>query len=131
MTDNQKEIVRIWDEADTSGKQLIFDLLACAVACGEPFYTEMQSHLDRKDKDAMRACVAKYKALLRGGGLQYERSKDFTACNDRARGSYSPLCPRKNRGNVQSKSLVRYIQRSQRNGHRQLMGYYEFAIFRL
>lgn len=67
MIDNQKEIIRIWEEADTSGEQIIFDLLACAVACGEPFYTEMQSHLDRKDKDAMRACVAKYKTLLRGG----------------------------------------------------------------
>jgi len=26
---------------------------------------EMQTYLDRKDADAMRACVARYKALLR------------------------------------------------------------------
>lgn len=67
MTDNQKEMLQIWSEADENGKELIMDLLTVAVAIGEPFYNEMQTYLDRKDTDAMRACVARYKALLREG----------------------------------------------------------------
>ena len=67
MTENQKEMLQIWSEADENGKELIMDLLTVAVAIGEPFYNEMQTYLDRKDTDAMRACVARYKALLREG----------------------------------------------------------------
>lgn len=67
MTESQKEMLQIWSEADENGKELIMDLLTVAVAIGEPFYNEMQTHLDRKDIDAMRACVARYKALLREG----------------------------------------------------------------
>ena len=67
MTEEQKEMLQIWSEADENGKALIMDLLTVAVAFGEPFYNEMQTYLDRKDADAMRACVARYKALLREG----------------------------------------------------------------
>lgn len=67
MTENQKEMLQIWSEADENGKELIMDLLTVAVAICEPFYNEMQTYLDRKDTDAMRACVARYKALLREG----------------------------------------------------------------
>lgn len=67
MTDNQKELIQIWTDADEDGKAMIFDLLTVAAAIGEPFYTEMQSYLESKDADAMRACVARYKALLREG----------------------------------------------------------------
>ena len=67
MTEKQKEMLQIWSEADENGKALIMDLLTVAVAFGEPFYNEMQTYLDRKDADAMRAVVAKYKAMLREG----------------------------------------------------------------
>ena len=67
MTEEQKEMLQIWSEADENGKALIIDLLTVAVAVGEPFYTEMQTYLENKDTDAMRACVARYKALLREG----------------------------------------------------------------
>lgn len=67
MTDNQKELIQFWTDADEDGKAMIFDLLTVAVAVGEPFYTEMQSYLESKDADAMRACIARYKALLREG----------------------------------------------------------------
>ena len=67
MTDTQKEMIQLWTEADEDGKVMIFDLLTVAVAVGEPFYTEMQTYLENKDADAMRACVARYKALLREG----------------------------------------------------------------
>ena len=67
MTENQKEMLQIWSEADENGKELIMDLLTVAVAICEPFYNEMQTYLDRKDADAMRAGVAKYKAMLREG----------------------------------------------------------------
>lgn len=67
MTDNQKELIQLWTDADEDGKAMIFDLLTVAVAVGEPFYTEMQTYLESKDADAMRACVARYKALLREG----------------------------------------------------------------
>ena len=66
MTDNQKELIQLWTDADEDGKAMIFDLLTVAVAVGEPFYTEMQTYLE-KGTDAMRACVARYKALLREG----------------------------------------------------------------
>lgn len=67
MTDTQKEMIQLCTEADEDGKAFIFDLLTVAVAIGEPFYTEMQTYLENKDTDAMRACVARYKALLREG----------------------------------------------------------------
>lgn len=67
MTGNQKELIQLWTDADEDGKAMIFDLLTVAVAVGEPFYTEMQSYLESKDADAMRACIARYKALLREG----------------------------------------------------------------
>lgn len=67
MTDTQKEMIQLWTEADEDGKAFIFDLLTVAVAIGEPFYTEMQTYLENKDTDAMSACVARYKALLREG----------------------------------------------------------------
>ena len=67
MTEEQKEMLQIWSEADENGKALIMDLLTVAVAFGEPFYNEMQTYLDRKDADAMRAGIAKYKAMLREG----------------------------------------------------------------
>lgn len=67
MTDTQKELIQIWTDADEDGKAMIFDLLTVAVAIGEPFYTEMQTYLENEDTDAMRAYVARYKALLREG----------------------------------------------------------------
>jgi hypothetical protein len=67
MTETQKEMIQLWTEADEDGKAFIFDLLTVAVAIGEPFYTEMQTYLENKGTDAMRACVARYKALLREG----------------------------------------------------------------
>ena len=67
MTEKQKEMLQIWSEADENGKALIMDLLTVAVAFGEAVYNEMQTYLDRKDADAMRAGIAKYKAMLREG----------------------------------------------------------------
>lgn len=37
MTDTQKEMLQLYSEQDASGKELIFNMLLCAVVCGEPF----------------------------------------------------------------------------------------------
>lgn len=67
MTDNQRELVTMWENADTSEQQLIFNLIACAVAFGDPFYREMQELLDKGDKDGMRVALEKWTALIREG----------------------------------------------------------------
>lgn len=67
MTDNQRELVTMWENADASGKQLIFNMLECAVAFGDPFLREMQKYLDKGDKDGMRVALEKWTALIREG----------------------------------------------------------------
>lgn len=54
MTDTQKEMLQLYSEQDASGKELIFNMLLCAVACGEPFYKEMQELLEQDKKEEMR-----------------------------------------------------------------------------
>lgn len=67
MTNNREKLVTRWENADTSGKQLIFNVIECAVAFGDPFYNEMQELLDKGDKDGMRAAIEKWTALIREG----------------------------------------------------------------
>lgn len=50
MTDTQKEMLQLYSEQDASGKELIFNMLLCAVVCGEPFYKEMQELLEQGKK---------------------------------------------------------------------------------
>lgn len=67
MTNNREKLVTRWENADASGKQLIFNVIECAVAFGDPFYNEMQELLDKGDKDGMRAAIEKWTALIREG----------------------------------------------------------------
>ena len=55
MTDTQKEMLQLYSEQDASGKELIFNMLLCAVVCGEPFYKEMQEFLEQGNKQASNA----------------------------------------------------------------------------
>lgn len=72
MTDREKTEVKmltLYNEASKKGKELIFNILLCAVTFGEPFYNEMQERLDRGDKDGMRGITEKYTAILKERGL--------------------------------------------------------------
>lgn len=65
----KQELLTMWEQVDESGKQLIFDMLACAVAFGDSFLEEMQELIARGDKDKIRGALAKWTALTK------ERSK--------------------------------------------------------
>ena len=62
MTDTQKEMLQLYSEQDASGKELIFNMLLCAVACGEPFYKEMQELLEQDKKEEMREALQRWTA---------------------------------------------------------------------
>ena len=57
MTDTQKEMLQLYSKQDASGKELIFNMLLCAVVCGEPFYKEMQELLEQGKKEEMREAL--------------------------------------------------------------------------
>lgn len=66
----KQELLTMWEQVDESGKQLIFDMLACTVAFGDSFLEEMQELIAaRGDKDKIRGALAKWTALTK------ERSK--------------------------------------------------------
>lgn len=67
LTETDKEILKLWDNADEDGKNFIFDMLICTVAGGDDFLKEMQTYLEAGDKDAMRACVANWKTAIEEG----------------------------------------------------------------
>lgn len=60
MTDTQKEMRQLYSEQDASGKELIFNMLLCAVVCGEPFYKEMQELLEQGKKEEMREALQRW-----------------------------------------------------------------------
>lgn len=65
----KQELLTMWEQADESEKQLIFNMLACTVAFGDPFLEEMRELISRGDKDEIRGALAKWTALTK------ERSK--------------------------------------------------------
>lgn len=72
MTDREKTevgMLTLYKEASKKGKELIFNILLCAVTFGEPFFNEMQEQYDRRDKDGMRGVIEKYTAILKERGL--------------------------------------------------------------
>lgn len=60
MTDTQKEMLQLYSEQDASGKELIFNMLLCAVVCGQPFYKEMQELLEQGKKEEMREALQRW-----------------------------------------------------------------------
>lgn len=60
MTDTKKEMLQLYSKQDASGKELIFNMLLCAVVCGEPFYKEMQELLEQGNKQAMREALQRW-----------------------------------------------------------------------
>lgn len=65
MTDTQKETLQLYSEQDASGKELIFNMLLCAVVCGEPFYKEMQELLEQGKKEEMREALQRWTETAR------------------------------------------------------------------
>lgn len=66
-TEQELELMKLYAEADEVGRAFMFDLLTCFVACGKPFIEEMQTYLNAKDKEAIFACVKRWKATLGEG----------------------------------------------------------------
>lgn len=65
MTDTQKEMLQLYSKQDASGKELIFNMLLCAVVCGEPFYKEMQELLEQGKKEEMREALQRWTETAR------------------------------------------------------------------
>lgn len=65
MTDTQKEMLQLYSEQDASGKEIVFNMLLCAVVCGEPFYKEMQELLEQGNKQAMREALQRWTETAR------------------------------------------------------------------
>lgn len=65
MTDTQKEMLQLYSEQDASGKELIFNMLLCAVVCGEPFYKEMQELLEQGKKEEMLKALQRWTETAR------------------------------------------------------------------
>lgn len=65
MTDTQKEMLQLYSEQDASGKELIFNMLLCAVVCGEPFYKEKQELLEQGKKEEMREALQRWTETAR------------------------------------------------------------------
>lgn len=65
MTDTKKEMLQLYSEQDASGKELIFNMLLCAVVCGEPFYKEMQELLEQGKKEEMLKALQRWTETAR------------------------------------------------------------------
>ena len=65
MTDTQKEMLQLYSEQDASGKEIVFNMLLCAVVCGEPFYKEMQELLEQGNKQVMREALQRWTETAR------------------------------------------------------------------
>lgn len=65
MTDTQKETLQLYSEQAASGKEIVFNMLLCAVVCGEPFYKEMQELLEQGNKQAMREALQRWTETAR------------------------------------------------------------------
>lgn len=50
MTGAERDLIKLYEETDNSGKELIFDAVLCATVCGEPFFKGMQELLEQGDK---------------------------------------------------------------------------------
>lgn len=62
-TAQEREFLQLYRDADEAGKLHIMDLLCCFVYCGEEFIQEIQAAKEQ-GKEAMLACVAKWKATI-------------------------------------------------------------------
>lgn len=68
----KQELLTMWEQADERGKQLIFDILACAVAFGNPFLEEMQELTGRGNKDEIRGLWQSGQPLQKRGAKRNE-----------------------------------------------------------
>ena len=62
VTEQEKEFLQIYQNADDAGKGLLFGMLLCFAYCGEDFINEIQEV--QGDKDEMMAVIAKHAAAL-------------------------------------------------------------------
>lgn len=63
LTKYEREFLRLYRDADESGKLFIWDLLICSASCGEDFFQELQAAVT-DDKETIRAVVTKWKATI-------------------------------------------------------------------
>ena len=63
MTTTDREIIRLLREASAEALPALLDMLTCYAYCNDEFYREMEE-ARTKGKEAMLACVAKWKATI-------------------------------------------------------------------
>ena len=66
-TAQEREFLRLYRDADETGKLFMMDLLYCFVYCGEDFIQELQKTYEQGGKEAMLAVIAKWKATIPEG----------------------------------------------------------------
>ena len=62
-TAQDRELLRIFRDADAEGKAIILDMLLCFVSCEEEFLQEIQAV--EGEKEAIKAVVAKWKDTMK------------------------------------------------------------------
>lgn len=65
MRDIDRKIIDTYTNANEKQKEIMLNVLECAVTFGEPFYKEMQEYLDSGDREGMLEAIARYTAILK------------------------------------------------------------------
>ncbi len=64
MTSIEKELCKLFLEADEDVRKLMLDMATCFAFGGEPFFEELHS-INREDRDKIKACVVKWAAKIK------------------------------------------------------------------
>lgn len=60
MASREKELLELWEKADSDGKTFMLQTLFCFTTFGEPFYKEIQALLEKEDREGMKEAVQKW-----------------------------------------------------------------------
>lgn len=61
-TTNERKFIQLFRDSDKAGKNYIIQVLICSSLFGADFYAEMEELKDRRDKDGMKECAARWYA---------------------------------------------------------------------
>ena len=62
LTKYDMEFLQLYRDASEEGKLALYDMLLCAVTCGEEFFQEIQT--TPREPVALKAVIAKWKATI-------------------------------------------------------------------
>ena len=57
---NQEKLLRIYNEQDETGKELVFIILSCTVTGGDLFFKEMQAVIDQGNEEYFAETIRKW-----------------------------------------------------------------------